>query len=153
MLNSAHFKVTDDEFNKIASLIEKISAIEYISDGDLSAAMKDIYGKREAIFMITMSVSDILKKLTDNNVLLKIVLGDRNVKKIIDQRNFLGHDYDSIKPQITFSVLKDTLPEFKEAVKDHIPEAYEQGIKDFNEKVALKKEAEEVNLKRKNKKQ
>lgn len=26
MLNSAHFKVTEDEFNKIASLIEKISA-------------------------------------------------------------------------------------------------------------------------------
>ena len=115
--------------------------------------MKDIYGKREAIFMITMSISDTLKKLTDNNVVLRIVLGDRNVKKIIDQRNILGHNYDSIKPHITFSVLKYTLPEFKEAVKDHIPEAYEQGIKDFNEKVALKKEAEEINLKRKNKKQ
>lgn len=153
MLNSAHFKVTEDEFNKIASLIEKISAIEYISDGDLSAAMKDIYGKREAIFMITMSISDTLKKLTDNNVVLSIVLGDRNVKKIIDQRNILGHNYDSIKPHITISVLKNTLPEFKEAVKEHIPEAYKQGIKDFNEKVALKKEAEEVNLKRKNKKQ
>lgn len=152
MLNSAHFKVTEDEFNKIASLIEKISAIEYISDGDLSAAMKDIYGKREAIFMITMSISDTLKKLTDNNIVLSIVLGDRNVKKIIDQRNILGHNYDSIKPYITMSVLKNTLPEFKEAVKEHIPEAYEQGIKDFNEKVALKKEAEEVNLKRKNKK-
>jgi|GEM_PF-6933168 hypothetical protein len=61
MLNGANFKATDDEFNKIASLIEKISAIEYISDGDLSAASKDIYGKCEAIFMITMSISDILK--------------------------------------------------------------------------------------------
>jgi hypothetical protein len=153
MLNSANFKVSDDEFNKIASLIEKISAIEYISNGNLSAAMEDIYGKREAIFMITMSISDILKKLTSNNVVLKVVLGDDNVEKIIKQRNLLGHDYDSIKPHITMSVLKNVLPEFKEAIKEHIPDAYEQGIKDFNEKVALKKEAETNNLKIKIKKQ
>lgn len=153
MFNSTNFKVSDDEFNKIASLIEKISAIEYISNGDLSAAMEDIYGKREAIFMITMSISDILKKLTDNNIVLKIVLGDENVKKIIRQRNFLGHDYDSIKPHITMSVLRNTLPEFKETIKEHIPDAYEQGVKDFNEKVALKKEAETNNFKIKSKKQ
>lgn len=89
--------------------------------------------------MLTMAIAENLKTISKHNEQIVSLIGENSIKRVIQQRNFLGHGYDSLKPNITLSAIKKELPLIKNKIKTHFKDAYQIVKSDFLNQIQTKK--------------
>lgn len=141
MINSVYLMVQFmSEFDKnLISILEKIYAIEYICKDGIIQALKDIYGKREAIFSLLGAIHNelidkIAKKDKSNEIIEKFDTMD--IKGLKGIRNFIAHDYEGVNLAIIEDTIRFDISKMKQVIKTNFPhivpfakEKFEQNIK------------------------
>ena len=102
--------------NRIKSILEKISDIEYFikqKNGKIIPALEDRILK-PAIRMQIISISEQFNKLKDENEFELLSKIDKNdLRGLNAVRNFIAHDYDSVDDEILETVLRIHIPKIK----------------------------------------
>lgn len=125
----------------LISILEKIYAIEYLCEEGITKALKDVYGKREAIFSLLGAlhnelVDKIAKKDTDGKIIKKFDILD--IKGLKGVRNFIAHDYEGVNLSIIEDVLRYDIEKIKNIVEENFPNLIILAKNKFHENLKLK---------------
>lgn len=104
---------------RIASILQKIEAIEYISQniGSITQALDEEKMARPAILMHLIAISEQLDKISKSD---ESIFAPKDIKGAYSVRNFIAHDYDGINLAIVEKVIREHLPKIKHICKEFL---------------------------------
>ena len=137
---SKNFVPSYDEHKLLAAIAEKVFAIQYIANGDLKSALNDIYGKREAILMLSVAMSEMFERLRKSNPIYNDFFGKEIIKRIADQRNIIAHNYHKSMPNRAKSVLQHILPIVSKVLNEKFHNSLNLGFAIYKNNIAYKEE-------------
>ena len=105
---------------RIASILQKIEAIEYISQniGSITQALDEEKMARPAMLMHLIAISEQLDKIS--KIGEANIFDPKDIKGAYSVRNFIAHDYDGINLAIVEKVIREHLPKIKHICKEFL---------------------------------
>ncbi len=103
---------SQEERDKLQSIIDRIDAIFGLCSGGVQKALEDWKCKQPAIMMHIQTCQEILIKLNRRNDLADII-DKKKFEAMVGSRNRIVHDYDGLNFVIVENIIRKTLPELK----------------------------------------